>query len=109
MMTTVKIYGASDDLVEIDGTLEEEFSCPRGRAFLSFSDGTILFIEYNNIGEWKISRMVSGSAEYSHTTPEGDDYTDKVELTGELRWALYTEFPESEQRIFVKAKREAAK
>ena len=101
----VTIYGASDDLVEVEGDLAEEFSCNDG-GFLSFSDGTILFIEYrSDSGEWKISQMAVGAAEFSNRVPTGDEYSDHATLTGDFRWMLFTEKPENGQRIFVKAKR----
>ncbi len=103
-MAKVTVYGASDDLVEVEGDLAEEFSCNDG-GFLSFSDGTILYVEYGDTGEWKISQMVAGTASFSNRIPTGDEYSDHATLEGDFRWMLFTAKPENGQRIFVKAKR----
>lgn len=53
---TTTVYGASDDLVEIDGDISEEFSSfddDRG-VLLVFSDKTKLRATYGNEGIWRI-------------------------------------------------------
>ncbi len=62
-MATLEIYGASDDLVEVDGDIVEEFN-PSGDdpSYLGFSDGTILKIAYDNDGIWRIVPVAKGSA-----------------------------------------------
>lgn len=103
----VTVYGASDDLVELEGDLSEEFSTSNDGGFLSFSDGTILLVEYRDEGLWKISQLAVGAADFSlrPATDLDKDYSDRATLEGDFRWALWTEKPENGQRIFVKAKR----
>lgn len=94
----LEIYGASDDLIEVDGDICEEFNA-LGDSFegggdgglLAFSDGTILKVIYGDEGIWRISPIVHGLADYSinQGTDMDDDYTDRVTLTGEFAWVVY--------------------
>jgi len=95
----VVVYGASDDLIEIEGDLSEEFGAydsgePKTR-FLAFSDGTLLSIVYGIDGAyWRINRMVAGQATYEkhEATYDDGDYSDRVTLTGDnLRWVVLGE------------------
>lgn len=88
---TVEVYGASDDLIEVDGDLCDEFDGGYTPRYLHFSEGTVLKVQYSPVedniyyGLWKIERVKEGTAEYAHaaaTDPE-DDYSDRVTLTGE--------------------------
>lgn len=91
---SVVVYGSSDDLIEIDGAIREEFG-PSGDDgepdYLAFSDGTVLSIAYSKDGFWRVNRVASGSAAYAKK--EGDDvdsnYSDRVALTGDIRWCLF--------------------
>jgi len=92
-MAEIRIYGASDDLIEIEGTFTEEFSFyPTGyddKRFLAFSDGTLLRATYDNDGIWRLTRLASGSAAFEKV--EGDvekDTNDVVTLRGEIKWAV---------------------
>ena len=89
-MAKVTIYGASDDLIEIDGGIEEEFSPGEDdAAYLAFSDGTVLHIEYTDSGFWRITRRVTGTAGYEkhEGTNEDTDYSDRVTLSG-VDWVV---------------------
>jgi len=95
----IKIYGASDDLVEVEGDLREEFSCydsgePKMK-YLGFSDGTLLSIIYGEDGMWRINRLRTGTASYSKeeaTDSEGDNYSDHVTLEGDnFTWVVFGE------------------
>jgi len=92
-MVKVTVYGASDDLIEIEGDLREEFSYPCGddddkKVYLGFSDGTLLSVRYD--GYWRFGRMVKGSAEFSKEEASDPDrnYSDRVTLVGDVRWVL---------------------
>lgn len=95
-MTTVKVYGQSDDLIELDGDLQDEIGCygadDENGSLVAFSDGTVLRITYgaNNEGFWRITRLVVGTAEYTHTPGQDDvdDYSDVVTLEGDIKWAV---------------------
>ena len=101
----IKVYGASDDLVEIDGDFSEEFSCygqDEGMV-LAFGDGTVLSVKYDDSGEWRLARLVAGSAKFDHAPslgPDGDNhpggetgYSDLVTLKGDLGWVLMAKNP----------------
>jgi len=90
---SIKIYGASDDLIEIDGDIREEFNwIPDGdeSRFLAFSDGTLLRVMYDSDGIWRLNKVASGTAQFSKV--EGDvekDTPDEVTLSGvEIKWVV---------------------
>jgi hypothetical protein len=91
-MKELKIYGASDDLIEIEGDIREEFDHydEDNPFYLAFSDGTVLSVNYNNDGFWRINRLAIGSAEYSKREgmDESDDYSDIATLKGDIKWVV---------------------
>lgn len=88
-MKEVTIYGASDDLIEIEGDIREEiYANDETGNFLAFSDGTILSVNYGKEGIWRVNRLQAGSAamdKIEATDPDGD-YTDRVTLRGDIKW-----------------------
>lgn len=59
-MFNLYIYGASDDLIEIDGDWREEFYASlNDKTFIVFNDGTIYQANYD--GEWKFNFVKGGS------------------------------------------------
>ena len=89
----VTVYGVSDDLIEIEGDMREEFTLPASDAgYLAFSDGTLLSVRYSDEGVWRFAPIDHGSAWYSiEQAPDGDDnnYSDRVRLgdeAGPIRW-----------------------
>jgi len=67
-MSETKAYGASDDLVEIEGEVNEEFGAydrdRRNPKRVAFSDGTVLLFYYpkrSDLGVWGIDLAVKGS------------------------------------------------
>lgn len=91
-MNTVTVYGASDDLIEVEGAIREEFSAydEEDGVYLAFSDGTVLHVQYDDDGLWRIALSARGAATYQHT-PAVDDrenYSDRVKLTGDLQWCV---------------------
>lgn len=94
----VTIYGASDDLIEVEGDIEEEFTAPeeatspkRNGAFIAVSDGSLFRITYgaNGEGTWRITPVVKGSARCTKIEASGEDsreYSDRVTLEGDIRW-----------------------
>ncbi len=100
---TTTIYGASDDLIEVEGACSEEFSvynkCENETpaAYLACSDGTLLKVKYD--GQWRFHLMKQGSAAYSKeeatdeagSRPDGKPaYSDVVTLDGDVRWVVFT-------------------
>lgn len=88
------IYGASDDLVEVEGDIREEFSAydyARENDFLmACSDGSLFRIRYGGI--WRITPVVAGSAKWiKHEAPEGDrdNYSDRVSTEDTIEWVSF--------------------
>ena len=67
-MSGTKVYGASDDLIEIEGDYTGEYNCygtddsDKG-VLLVFSDGTLLEVKYGKGDEciWAITLLKKGS------------------------------------------------
>ena len=91
-MKTVIVYGASDDLIEIEGDISEEISPnDESPAKLAFSDGTVLSVVYDADGCWRVTRVVAGTATMEKVEAEGPDsknYSDRVTLTGDIKWVV---------------------
>lgn len=107
-MSEITVYGASDDLIEVVGAIQEEFgawSSDDETSALAFSDGTVLSVRYDDQGFWRVNRIATGSASYEHreATDERTDYSDRVTLRGDLRWVLL-----GKAEHFVRAKQEAS-
>lgn len=92
---SVTIYGASDDLIEVEGDLREEFvhySNDAEPAYLAFSDGTLLSVVYGGGKEafWRIAPIRYGAAKYTlhQATDEDKDYSDRVTLDGDIQWVV---------------------
>lgn len=93
---TILVCGASDDLIEIDGAIVEEFNHYSSEylAYLAFSTGVVLRVFYDDNGIWRFS-PVSGAASISLDFCDninGDDgYSDKVWLHGPApTWVVFT-------------------
>lgn len=91
-MKTITVYGASDDLIELEGDIRDEFSPEDVDATtkLAFSDGTVLSVLYDRDGCWRVNRVAEGTAKMEKVEAEGPDgdYTDRVTLTGDIRWCV---------------------
>lgn len=91
-MSQITIYGASDDLIEVEGAITEEFNPPEDEpSYLAFSDGSLLSITYTDDGLWKISVFCVGedtAFEMESATDVDDNYSDRVTLTGEFKWVV---------------------
>jgi len=91
---SVTVHGASDDLIEIDGDISEEFGAydsdeDGDGKLLAFSDGTVLRVKHGSV--WRITPVVTGSAALAIVQcPEDDDenYSDAATLDGDVRWVV---------------------
>lgn len=88
---SITVSGASDDLIEIDGDIVEEFGhFSDNPALLAFSDGTVLRVVHDEDGIWRLTPVSTGSATLTHTFGKDDrEHTDKVTLDGDVRWVVY--------------------
>lgn len=74
-MKTTKLFGYSDDLIEVEGRLNEEINhySERAKGF-EFSDGTKGKIKYDDGGIWRIEVSHIGGAMMRIVKSEGDDF-----------------------------------
>jgi hypothetical protein len=94
---SVTVYGASDDLIEVEGDIDEEFnaiSAPENGHLLAFSDGTVLRIDYSELGIWRITPVFRSGLGFDLTivqAPEDDDsnYSDRATLNGDITWVVH--------------------
>ncbi|MGC4886602.1 hypothetical protein [Micromonospora sp. DT227] len=89
----ITVYGSSDDLIEIDGDIREEFGYHNESKgdLLAFSDGTILRIFHNDSAIWRITSVARGSSELTiEQVAETDDrrYSDRATLAGAV-WVVH--------------------
>lgn len=92
-MEEIILYGASDDLIEIEATAfkNEEFNVNCDESCLvAISDGTVLRVRFDQDGIWRFAPVIRGSADLTIVQGTDDDnYTDRVTLTGDdLRWVV---------------------
>lgn len=96
-MPTVLVHGQSDDLIEVEGDLREEFSAYDISKYLHFDNGTILKIGHDVVKDkgWHIEVVKLGDVELKYLDPimHGDDhYSDQLKLIGDITrvecWAL---------------------
>ena len=78
---SITVYGASDDLIEIEGAIREEFSALDDETpnLLAFSDGTLLEVNYTSMGIWRINVLSAGFSNVAkhEATDEDSDYSDR--------------------------------
>ena len=87
----IKVYGCSDDLVEVEGAPYpyDEIGCFEKNVLLSFADGTEIKVGYPKAegAIWWIERMNIGTADYTiyycHDENE-DPYSDVFVIDSEL-------------------------
>ena len=95
-MAEIYLYGASDDLIEIEGSIYEEFNTcldlPEQSMYLAVSDGTLLRVRYDEDGIWRFTPVVVGSCDVSIKHGVDDDkHSDIVTMTGDdLTWVALT-------------------
>lgn len=90
----ITVYGASDDLIEVEGAISEEFNAyspDDDGDLLAFSDGTVLRIRYEDDGMWRIGPLAAGTAELDlqYGRNPDDDYSDRVTLIGDIQWVVF--------------------
>ena len=86
----VKVFGASDDLIEIEGDIEEEVPVSFG-PFLAFSNGTLATITYAKQGVWRINVEANGDGLVEvEKAPLGDDdnYSDILKISEDVHWLV---------------------
>jgi hypothetical protein len=96
------IYGYSDDLIEIEGDIREEFSAATNETgWLALSCGTLIRYKYDDDGIWRfqVSEDAGRFATHWVSVEEGaerDDtnvpeYSQVVRIDVNVRWVLHGE------------------
>ena len=103
------LYGGSDDLIEIDGAINDEIGCyavaEKGIKF-SASDGTTGLIKYD--GEWRIEIYDPGTLILNHYKSVGDEMSHPGELSKFTSYSDILEFDEGVEWIKIKGKKYSA-
>ena len=88
----VKVYGASDDLVEIENSKykEDEIGCYDHDVRIRFFDGTVIRVGYpkDGLAIWWIEIEKQGTAEHKLTICNDEDariYSDIFEIDSETK------------------------
>ena len=88
----VKVYGASDDLVEIENSKykEDEIGCYDHDVRIRFLDGTVIRVGYpkEGLAIWWIEIEKQGTAEQKLTICDDEDariYSDIFEIDSEIK------------------------
>ncbi len=91
-MRTITIYGSSDDLIEFEGDITEEY-CVDEEGYLIFDNDVVVKFAYTDDGEWKF-QLVSGPAEIVSHIKAGkadcekyNDYSDVLTIKGDFNHA----------------------
>lgn len=93
---TITIWGNSDDLVEIEGTVpgcDEYGHYGEGPAYVELSTGTVFSIEYTS-GAWSVNLRevpIEGESVQAMIIAAAteDDYTDRAVITGPIEWVRF--------------------
>lgn len=92
----VVVEGYSDDLIEVDGDVSEEFqhygnSEDEGTKYLGFSNGVVLGIRFTNEGDgiWRITPVKADPSLTIEQAPlDGDRYSDKATIDADIAWVV---------------------
>jgi uncharacterized protein YjfI (DUF2170 family) len=95
----IKVYGSSDDLIEIESDDQTKFSSEEFNVDMDFenlisvSDGTLLAIKMNKYGTWRIDILHTGSQFLGVEIWKGQDGSDFAMIDGYPKWiVLGTDF-----------------
>ena len=96
-MAGTKVYGASDDLIEVEGEITGEVGCygtdDRDKGvLLMFSDGTVLEVKYGKNDEaiWQVKALKKGSLFIGIEECDNEDadpYSDIATFKPGIKWA----------------------
>jgi hypothetical protein len=90
MSSEVVVYGASDDLIEVEGALREEFSDPdfSGGAYVYASTGDIIRFRLEDEG-WRATVVFDASSPVIEHVGDYGEVDDRVTLSG-AAWVVAT-------------------
>ena len=84
------VYGISDDLVELDGAIYDEFGTYDRDSRLKFNNGAVLTVSYTDDGIWRIDNprnhpsvtITRCEEREGYTGPDGPVYSDIAAVVG---------------------------
>lgn len=106
----IKIYGASDDLIEVDGDLSDEGTA-YGQGFVELSTGDVFKLSYGkdpNEPVWRIEQIVDSGmlsvrmekCDWSEDNENESGYSDIAWMVGPITWIqCWQEWPPTMSEI----------
>ena len=84
------VYGASDDLVEVEGDIVEEFNSPYDSPIiLVTSNGVVMRVVYDDEGIWRITVLKGhDKVKLTQSAATEDDYSDRAVIEGDVEWVV---------------------
>ena len=100
----VKVYGYSDDNVVIEGADYpfDEVGCYEQKVTVWFTDGTIIEVNYDDNGIWRINEKAGGHAPRTLKVCDGtdeDDYSDIFKIDADVENVCVGDVIEDVQEI----------
>lgn len=101
-MSSVKVYGESDDRIEINGSFREEFEGGEAWKYLHFDDGTVIKVGFDLVEDkgWHIAPVrLAPSAFVEYMKPEMDmdearHFSDVLQVQGNFNHIEVWDNPE---------------
>ena len=94
-MGYIKIYGSSDDLIEVEGDIEEEFSNSnfyQQKTFLVLSTGTVVAVSMTCDGGWRaVAENIAEGDHVREVVIDADCDDRGIEVDGEVLWVALVE------------------
>ena len=96
-ITTTRIVGASDDLIEMYGAIDDEFGAYDVNTMLTFDNGVRLTIDYTDDGVWRIKdcslrpglvTITACEDRPGYEGPDGPVYSDEAVVEGASKVSL---------------------
>lgn len=92
-MNEAIVYGASDDLIEIEGSLREEFNAngDDDRNLFAFDNGVVLEVRYDDDGCWRVTPLRRPDLVDIEPAgdPDSDNYSDRATIRGGVLWVVH--------------------
>lgn len=93
------VYGASDDLIEVEGGVSEEFSPAMDEpAYLAFSNGVVLKVVYDDEGLWRIQPRANAhlvaiefaiDVDAERREDGSSGYSDRATIEADVAWVVF--------------------
>ena len=88
---SITVSGSSDDLIEVDGNISQEFGAYESGRYLGFSNGVILRVMYDDNGIWRVTPIAGRdkvSIVYCSADTDDGACSDVATLTEPATWVV---------------------